>query len=191
MRRHEEALLILLLSAAVFGQKHAVRHDDIWLMKRVSEPAVSPDGKWLVFVVTQPDYDPEKLMNWLNGHTDQFKCIVNQAGAINHESQYGVNDGGWDRELRMGGPIWEKNGQWNEQSPIRYSGSFKTPTLITQGELDYRVPINESMTTFKILQRRKVPSRLVVFPDEGHWIMKGENSRKHMEEVLARLQRYL
>lgn len=144
-----------------------------------------------MFLVTQPDYDPEKLMNWLNGHTDQFKCIVNHAGAINNESQYGVNDGGWDRELRMGGPIWEKNGQWNEQSPIRYSGSFKTPTLITQGELDYRVPINESMTTFKILQRRKVPSRLVVFLDEGHWIMKGENSRKHMEEVLAWLQRYL
>jgi dipeptidyl aminopeptidase/acylaminoacyl peptidase len=131
------------------------------------------------------------LMNWFNGHTDQFKCIVNHAGAIDNESQYGVNDGGWDRELRMGVPIWEKGGQWNDQSPIRYSGSFKTPTLITQGELDYRVPINESMTTFKILQRRKVPSRLVVFPDEGHWISKGENSRKHMQEVLAWLQRYL
>jgi dipeptidyl aminopeptidase/acylaminoacyl peptidase len=131
------------------------------------------------------------LMNWFNGHTNQFKCIVAHAGAINNESQYGVNDGGWDRELRMGGPIWEKNGQWNEQSPIRYSGSFRTPTLITQGELDYRVPINESMTTFKILQRRKVPSRLVVFPDEGHWILKGENSRVHMQEVLGWLQRYL
>ena len=131
------------------------------------------------------------LMNWFNGHTNQFKCIVNHAGAINNESQYGVNDGGWDRELRMGGPIWEKNGQWNEQSPIRFSGSFNTPTLITDGELDYRVPISESMTTFKILQRRRVPSRLVIFPDEGHWILKGENSRKHMEEVLAWLQRYL
>jgi len=131
------------------------------------------------------------LMNWFNGHTNQFKCIVNHAGAINNESQYGVNDGGWDRELRMGGAIWEKNGQWNDQSPIRYSGSFNTPTLITDGELDYRVPISESMTTFKILQRRKVPSRLVIFPDEGHWILKGENSRKHMEEVLAWLQRYL
>ncbi len=131
------------------------------------------------------------LMNWFNGHTTQFKCIVAHAGAVNNESQYGVNDGGWDRELRMGGPIWEKNGQWNEQSPIRYSGSFRTPTLITQGELDFRVPINESMTTFKILQRRKVPSRLVVFPDEGHWILKGENSRAHMKEVLAWLQRYL
>ena len=64
------------------------------------------------------------LMNWFNGHTNQFKCMVTHAGAMNNESQYGVNDGGWDRELRMGGPIWEKNGQWNDQSPLRYSGSF-------------------------------------------------------------------
>ena len=81
--------------------------------------------------------------------------------------------------------------RWNDQSPIRYSGKFKTPTLITQGELDFRVPMSESMTTFKILQRRKVPTRLVLFPDEGHWILKGENSRKHMEEVLAWLKKYL
>ena len=60
--------------------------------------------------------------------------------------------------------------------------------LITQGELDFRVPMSESMTTFKILQRRKVPARLVLFPDEGHWILKGENSRKHMQEVLAWLK---
>jgi dipeptidyl aminopeptidase/acylaminoacyl peptidase len=131
------------------------------------------------------------LMNWFNGHTKQFKALVVHAGAVNNESQYGFNDGGIERELRMGGPIWEKGGQWNDQSPIRYSGSFATPTLITQGELDYRVPLNESMTTFKILQRRKVPSRLVVFPDEGHWILKGENSRAHMREVFAWLARYL
>jgi dipeptidyl aminopeptidase/acylaminoacyl peptidase len=131
------------------------------------------------------------LVNWLNGHTDQFKCIVAHAGAINNESQYGVNDGGLERELRMGGPIWEKGGQWNDQSPLRYSGSFHTPTLLTQGEIDYRVPVNESLTTFKILQRRKVASRLVVFPDEGHWILKGENNRLHMREVLAWLKRYI
>ena len=131
------------------------------------------------------------LMNWFNGHTNQFRCIVNHAGAINNESQYGTNDGGLDRESRMGGPIWEAGGQWNDQSPLRYSGKFKTPTLITQGELDFRVPMSESMTTFKILQRRKVPTRLLLFPDEGHWILKGENSRKHMEEVLGWLQKYL
>ncbi len=131
------------------------------------------------------------LMNWFNGHTTQFKCLVNHAGAVNNESQYGVNDGGITRELRMGVPIWEKGGQWNDQSPIRYSANFKTPMLITQGELDYRVPLSESMTTFKLLQRLKVPARLVLFPDEGHWILKGENSRKHMDEVMNWLGRYL
>jgi dipeptidyl aminopeptidase/acylaminoacyl peptidase len=131
------------------------------------------------------------LMNWFEGHTTQFKCLVNHAGAINNESQYGANDGGLNRELRMGGPIWEKGGQWNDQSPIRYAGSFQTPMLITQGELDFRVPLNESMTTFKILQRRKVAARLVIFPDEGHWILKGENSRKHLEEVLGWLKLWL
>jgi len=131
------------------------------------------------------------LMNWFNGHTTRFKCLVNHAGAVNNESQYGTNDGGLERELRMGGPIWEKGGQWNDQSPIRYSGKFKTPTLITQGELDFRVPLSESMTTFKLLQRLKVPARLILFPDEGHWILKGENNRKHMEEVMNWLGRYL
>ena len=131
------------------------------------------------------------LMNWFNGHTNQFKCMVNHAGAVNNESQYGANDGGLGRELRMGGPIWDKAGQWNDQSPIRYSAAFKTPMLITQGELDFRVPLNESMTTFKLLQRLKVPTRLVTFPDEGHWILKGENNRKHMEEVMGWLKKYL
>ena len=132
------------------------------------------------------------LMNWYNGTTNQFKCLVNHAGAVNNESQYGVNDGGVDRELRMGAPIWETGkGQWFDQSPIRYSKSWKTPTLVTQGEQDFRVPVGESITTFKLLQRLKVPARLVVFPDEGHWILKGPNSKKHMEEVLGWFRKYL
>ena len=131
------------------------------------------------------------LMNWFAGHTNQFKCLVNHAGAVNNESQYGTNDGGLGRELRMGGPVWEKGGQWNDQSPLRYSGSFQTPMLITQGELDFRVPLSESMTTYKLLQRRKVPARLVLFPEEGHWILRGENSRQHMAEVLGWLKKYL
>lgn len=132
------------------------------------------------------------LMNWFNGTTNQFKCMVNHAGAVNNESQYGVNDGGLGRELRMGAPIWDTGkGQWFDQSPIRYSKSWKTPMLITQGELDYRVPFGESMTTFKLLQRLKVPTRIVLFPDEGHWILKGPNSKRHMDEVLGWLKKYL
>ncbi len=92
----------------------------------------------------------------------------------------------------MGAPIWETGkGQWFDQSPIRYAKNWKTPTLITQGEQDFRVPLSESMTTFKLLQRLKVPSRFVIFPDEGHWILKGPNSRKHMEEVMGWFKKYL
>jgi len=131
------------------------------------------------------------MMNWMNGHTKQFRCLVNHAGAVNNESQYGTNDGGLSRELRMGGPIWERGGQWLDQSPIRYSGAFRTPMLITQGELDFRVPLSESMTSFKLMQRLKVPTRLLTFPEEGHWILRGENSKLHMQEVLAWLKKYL
>ncbi len=132
------------------------------------------------------------LMNWFNGTTTQFKALVNHAGAVNNESQYGVNDGGIDRELRMGAPIWETGkGQWFDQSPIRFAKAWKTPMLVTQGELDFRVPISESLTTFKLLQRLEVPSRLVVFPDEGHWILKGPNGKRHMDEVLGWLKKYL
>ncbi len=132
------------------------------------------------------------LMNWYNGSTNQFKCLVNHAGAVNNESQYGLNDGGIDRELRMGAPIWETGkGQWFDQSPIRYAKNWKTPMLVTQGEIDFRVPIVESMTTFKLLQRLKVPARFVIFPDEGHWILKGPNSKKHMEEVMGWFKKYL
>ena len=131
------------------------------------------------------------LMNWFNGHTTQFKCLVIHAGASNNESQYGVNDGGIGREWRMGGLPWEGKGQWIDQSPFRYAGNWKTPALITQGELDFRVPLNESITTFKLLQRQGVRARLLTFPDEGHWILKGENSRRHVAEIHDWLKAHL
>jgi dipeptidyl aminopeptidase/acylaminoacyl peptidase len=131
------------------------------------------------------------LMNWLNGHTDQFRCIVNHAGPVNNESQYGTNDGGLSRELRMGVPIWEQGGQWNDQSPIRYSQNWRTPMLITHGVQDFRVPYSEGLTVYKILQRRQVPTRLVLFPDAGHWVLRGEDSKYHMQEVRDWLKKYL
>lgn len=138
------------------------------------------------------------LMNWFEGTTGtRFKCLVNHAGAVNNESQYGINDGGIDRELRMGPPIWDalkpgiKNNQWIDQSPIRYADKWQTPMLITQGEGDFRVPLSESMTTFKVLQRRQIPSRIIFFPEAIHWVLKGEDNRFHMQEVQAWLGKYL
>jgi dipeptidyl aminopeptidase/acylaminoacyl peptidase len=63
--------------------------------------------------------------------------------------------------------------------------------LVTQGERDFRVPYDQSLQMYKLLQRRGVPSRLVVFPDQNHWVMKGEDGREHMREVLAWLAKYL
>lgn len=131
------------------------------------------------------------MVNWLNGTTKRFKCLVTHVGPINNEAQYGTNDGGMEREKRMGVPIWEKGGQWNDQSPIRYAGNFSTPTLITHGERDFRVPVGEGYTNFKILKRRQVPTKFIVFPDEGHFIGRAENARVFWREVKAWLARFL
>ena len=131
------------------------------------------------------------LVNWLNGQTNQFKCLVSHVGPFNNEAQYGTNDGGLERETRMGGPIWEGGGQWNDQSPIRYVQNFATPTLVTHGERDFRVPLGEGLTNFKLLLRRGIPTRFIVFPDEGHMIANGENARLFWQEVSAWLARYL
>jgi dipeptidyl aminopeptidase/acylaminoacyl peptidase len=131
------------------------------------------------------------LVNWLNGQTQHFRCAVAHAGAINNLSQYGSSDCGLDREVRMNGPVWEGSGQWMEQNPFRFAGSFATPTLVTHGEQDFRVPVTESLTTFKLLQRMGVESRLVVFPDEGHFISSRANSRVLWRETWTWLRRYL
>lgn len=131
------------------------------------------------------------LVNWLLGQTSQFRCAVVHAGVINNLSQYGSSDCGFDREVRMRGPVWGGGGQWLEQNPLLGAGGFVTPTLITHGELDFRIPITEGLTTFKVLQRRGVPSRLVVFPDEGHFIAKRANSRVLWREVWSWMRRYL
>ncbi len=131
------------------------------------------------------------IVNWLNGQTNQFRCLVSHVGPFNNEAQYGTNDGGLERETRMGGPIWEGGGQWNDQSPMRYAQNFRTPTLVSHSERDFRVPLNEGLANFKILQRRGIPSRFIVFPDEGHMIGNGENARLYWSEVKAWLGRFL
>jgi dipeptidyl aminopeptidase/acylaminoacyl peptidase len=116
---------------------------------------------------------------------------VNHAGLTDNVSMWGSTDGAYYWERRNGGPVWEQKGQWREQSPSAYAAKFKTPMLITHGEQDFRVPISQAFEIYKLLQRRRVPSRLIVFPDANHWVLKGEDARYHMSEVLGWLQRYL
>ena len=131
------------------------------------------------------------LANWLQASTTRYRCLVSHAGLVSLESQWGTSDTVYQREIMNGGPPWEQGPIWQTQSPIRYATQFKTPTLVTVGENDFRVPLNNALEYWTVLQRQKVPSRLIVFPDENHWILKGEDSRYFYREVHAWLARYL
>jgi dipeptidyl aminopeptidase/acylaminoacyl peptidase len=116
------------------------------------------------------------MMNWFLGHTDRFKAIVTHAGVFNLTSMYGVTEELWFPEWDLGGTPWSNPESYAKWSPHTYAKNFKTPTLVTHGEIDYRVPIGEGLQLFTTLQRQGVPSRLLVFPDEGHWINKPQNA---------------
>ncbi|MCC7500117.1 MAG: S9 family peptidase [Bryobacterales bacterium] len=131
------------------------------------------------------------LMAWFEGNTKRFKCLVNHAGLTDNTSFWGATDGAYYWERRNGGPVWEQKGSWVDQSPATYAANFATPMLITHGEHDFRVPINQAFEMYKLLQRRQVPSRLVIFPDASHFVLKGEDARQHMKEVTGWLMRYL
>jgi dipeptidyl aminopeptidase/acylaminoacyl peptidase len=131
------------------------------------------------------------LANWLQGSTTRYKCLVSHAGLVNLETQWGTSDTIYGREVNMGGPPWDQAAVWREQNPIRFAAKFKTPVLVTVGENDYRVPLNNTLEYWSALQRMQVPSRLLVFPDENHWILKGENSRFFYDEVGNWLDRWL
>jgi dipeptidyl aminopeptidase/acylaminoacyl peptidase len=131
------------------------------------------------------------LSNWLQGTTTRYKCLVSHAGLVNLEAQWGSSDTIYSREVNMGGPPWEQGAVWREQNPIRLAARFRTPVLVTIGENDFRVPLNNSLEYWSALQRMQVPSRLVVFPEENHWIQKGEDSRVFYAEIAAWLERWL
>lgn len=131
------------------------------------------------------------MVNWLQGTSDRFRCFVSHAGLINLESQWGTSDGIYHREVNNGGPVWEQGGVWRTQNPARYAMNFKTPVMVTIGENDFRVPLNQSIEYWSYLQRLQVPSRFVVFPEANHWIMKGEDSRYFYSEVHSWLKKYL
>jgi dipeptidyl aminopeptidase/acylaminoacyl peptidase len=131
------------------------------------------------------------MVNWLQATTTRYKCLVSHAGLINLESQWGTSDTIYHREVNNEGPVWEQGRVWREQNPIRFAKNFRTPILLTVGENDFRVPLNQTLENWSVLQRLRVPSRLIVFPEENHWIQRGENSRFFYRELHAWLKKYL
>lgn len=129
------------------------------------------------------------MTNWIMGHTDRFKALVTHAGIFNAESMYATEEL-WFQEWEFKGKPWDSD-LYAKWSPHRFAKNFKTPTLVVHGELDYRVPVGEGIQLFSTLQRRGVPSKFLYFPDEGHWVLKPQNSELWYKTVLGWFDQWL
>jgi dipeptidyl aminopeptidase/acylaminoacyl peptidase len=117
------------------------------------------------------------MANWILGHTDRFKCIVSHDGMFNTESAWGTTEELWFNEWEFKGTPWTNRELYRKWSPHLSETSFKTPTLVVHGQLDYRLDVSEGFQLFTTLQRLNVPSKMLYFPDEGHWVLKPQNSQ--------------
>ena len=108
--------------------------------------------------------------------TDRFKCIVTHDGMFNPVSAYGTTEELWFNEWEFKGKPWDYYGKpaaldpYRKWSPALAAKNFKTPTLVIHGQLDYRLDVSEGFQLFTTLQRQNVPSKMLYFPDEGHWV---------------------
>jgi dipeptidyl aminopeptidase/acylaminoacyl peptidase len=131
------------------------------------------------------------LVNWLQATTTRFDTLVSHAVLVDQEGQYSTSDGNFHRERMAGGPPWGDSKVWTEENPASFAERFQTPILLTIGERDYRVPVNQTIAAWTYVQRNQVPGRLLVFHDANHWIMKGSEAKYYWEEVHAWLEKYL
>ncbi len=134
------------------------------------------------------------MVDWIATHTGRFKCLISHAGPYDEVSMYGSTEELWFMDWEFGGPPWSNPELYKKWSPSEYAsalGKFKTPTLVMGGELDFRVPYTQDLEFFTALQRQNVPSKLVIFPDEGHWILKPQNSELWYKTFLGWLSKYL
>jgi dipeptidyl aminopeptidase/acylaminoacyl peptidase len=131
------------------------------------------------------------LVDWILGHTDRFRCLVTHAGVSELWSKYGSTDELWFPEWEFGGAPWENPEAYDRWSPLRYAANFRTPTLVSHGEGDYRVVYTQGTAIFAALQRQGVPSRLLLFPDEDHFVRKPKNAMLFWSTLFDWLATYL
>ncbi|MGA8740651.1 MAG: S9 family peptidase [Terracidiphilus sp.] len=123
------------------------------------------------------------MANWILGHTNRFRCIVSHDGMFNAESAFGTTEEDWFNIWEFKGHPWDYYGRPDSENPFRKwspslsAKNFKTPTLVVHGQLDYRLDVSEGFQLFNTLQLLHVPSKMLYFPDEGHWVLKPQNSQ--------------
>jgi dipeptidyl aminopeptidase/acylaminoacyl peptidase len=131
------------------------------------------------------------MMNWIAGQwPDRFNCLVTHDGVFDNRSMYYSTEELWFPEWENGGPEYANPAAYAKHNPIDYVSRWKTPTLVIHGQLDYRVPYAQGLGVFTALQRRGIPSELLFFPDENHWVLKPANSVEWYETVLAWMNRW-
>jgi dipeptidyl aminopeptidase/acylaminoacyl peptidase len=116
-------------------------------------------------------------INWILGHTDRFKCLVSHDGMFNAESAWGTTEELWFNDWEFKGTPYDNRAMYQKWSPHQYAKNFKTPTLVVHGQRDYRLDVSEGFQLFTTLQMEGVPSKMLYFPDEGHWVLKPQNSQ--------------
>jgi len=117
------------------------------------------------------------MTNWILGHTNRFKCIVTHDGMFNTESAWGTTEELWFNEWEFKGTPYTNRELYRKWSPHLSATNFKTPTLVIHSQLDYRLDVSQGFDLFTTLQREGVPSKMLYFPDEGHWVLKPQNSQ--------------
>jgi dipeptidyl aminopeptidase/acylaminoacyl peptidase len=117
------------------------------------------------------------MANWVLGHTDRFKCIVSHDGMFNTASAWGTTEELWFNNWEFKGTPYTNPEMYEKWSPRNSAKNFKTPTLVIHGQLDYRLDVSEGFQLFDTLQVMGVPSKMLYFPDEGHWVLKPQNSQ--------------
>ncbi|MGH9512441.1 MAG: prolyl oligopeptidase family serine peptidase [Terriglobales bacterium] len=117
------------------------------------------------------------MTNWILGHTNRFKCIVTHDGMFNTESAWGTTEELWFNEWEFKGTPYTNRELYRKWSPHLFATNFKTPILIVHGQLDYRLDVSEGFQLFTTVQRLGIPSKMLYFPDEGHWVLKPQNSQ--------------
>jgi len=132
------------------------------------------------------------MVNWIAGNwSDEFKCLVNHDGVFDTFGMGYSTEELWFTEWENGGTPWEKPEAYQQFNPANHVQNWKTPMLVIQGDLDFRIPTAQGLSTYTALQRRGIESRLVFFPDENHWVLKPANSQKWHDEVFGWLDKHL
>ena len=178
-----------------FGQEFLESIETQWGKRELADVEAGTD-----FMLKQGYIDPERLtasggsyggymVAWMNGHVDRYKAFVCHAGCFDWVSMF-ADDAWYWHPKELGAFYWDDMAKVESQNPRARVERMKTPTLVMHGLLDYRVPDAQGLAYYNTLKAKGVPSRLVLFPDENHWILKPQNSRLWYREFFAWIKRF-